>query len=394
MLLLRRHLPALFRAAPSPIHHRACPLLSTSAPASPFSLEDYLVASCGLAPTQATETAQKAFDEISKDKKKAFEDLSWSRLNSTSNPDAVLALLSGVGLSRADIAAVVVADPLLLRSSPKNIGSRLLALRDRLGLSAPQVVSFLLQCPRSVRKGDIVPRVEFFISFYGSFEKFLVASKKSRTMGRCILQCDLERVVKPNIEFLRDCGLSVRHIAKLNARLLVLNSERIKEFVLRAQGLGVPCSSVMFWQALRIVTQHTKEKVAARLEFLKTALGFHESQVATAVSKTPSILGMSEECLHRKIQFLIKEVGLEPQYIVERPILLTFCLEKRLVPRHRVMKLLQAKGLLNSNVGFFTFAKTGEETFKWRYIDCHKDSVPSLADAYATACGGVVPSTA
>nr|TKW20484.1 hypothetical protein SEVIR_4G091501v2 [Setaria viridis] len=134
MLFLRRHVLPLLRAAsplPSPIYHRAC-LLS----AAPFSLEDYLVAACGLAPAQARKTAQKAFDGASKDSRKAFEEISNCRLNSASNPDAVLALLSGVGLSRADIADIVVADPLLLRSSPKKVGPRLLALRDRLGVLA------------------------------------------------------------------------------------------------------------------------------------------------------------------------------------------------------------------------------------------------------------------
>ncbi|CAN6202047.1 unnamed protein product [Urochloa humidicola] len=152
MLLLRRHLLPLLRAAsplPSPIHHRACFLsTSTSTSAAPFSLEDYLVNSCGLAPSQARETAQKAFDGTSKAQKKPFKELSHSRLNSSSSPDAVLALLSSVGLSRADIAAVVVADPLLLRSSPKNIGPRLLALRDHLGLSA--ATTLVCPLPRSL----------------------------------------------------------------------------------------------------------------------------------------------------------------------------------------------------------------------------------------------------
>ncbi|CAL5051912.1 unnamed protein product [Urochloa decumbens] len=397
MLLLRRHLPHLFRAAsplPSPVHHRACPLLSTSAPASPFSLEDYLVASCGLAPAQAKTTAQKAFDGASKDSRKAFEEISNCRLNSASNPDAILALLSGVGLSSADIAAVVVADPLLLRSSPKNIAPRLLALRDRLGLSAPQVVRLLVECSPSIRHCDVVPRLEFFISFYGSFEKFLVASKKSTMRCTRILQYGVERVVKPNIAFLRERGLSVRHIAKLNPRLLVLNSERVKEFVLRAEGLGVPRSSSMMWHAVKIVTQLTKEKVDARIEFLKSTLGCHQSEVATAVSKAPSILGISEECLHRKIQFLINEVGLEPQYVVQRPALFTYSLEKRLVPRHCVMKILLDKGLLDSNRCFISLVQVREEIFKLKYIDRHRDPVPELVDAYATACGDVVPSGA
>ncbi|CAN6202042.1 unnamed protein product [Urochloa humidicola] len=392
MLFLRRNLLPLLRSAsslPSPIHHRVC-LLSTptSASAAPFSLEDYLVASCGLAPTQARETAQKAFDGASKVQKKAFEELAHSRLNSASNPNAVLALLSGVGLSRADIAAVVVADPLLLRSSPKKIGPRLLALRDRLGLSAPQIARFLLVASTSIRSCDVVPRVEFFISFFGSFEQLLLGMKKSSR----ILHSDLESVIKPNITLLRQCGVSVRQIAQLNGRVLGFSPERLKELVLRAEELGVPRSSRIFWQAVTVVAQNTKEKLAARLIFLKDTLGCHENEVSAAVSKMPSILGISEECLHTKIQFLIKDVGLEPQYIVQRPALFACSLEKRLVPRYYVMKILLSNGLLGSNRSFYSLVVSGEETFKLRYIDRHKDSVPGLADAYATACDGIVPS--
>ncbi|CAN6172904.1 unnamed protein product [Urochloa humidicola] len=394
MLFLRRQLLPLLRAAsslPSAIHHRACLLsTSTSASAAPFSLEEYLVASCGLTPAQARTAAQKAFNETSRENKKAFKEISNCRLNSASNPDAVLALLSGVGLSGADIAAVVVADPLLLRASPKNIGPRLLALRDRLGLSAPQITRFLLIGSSSVRNCDVVPRVEFFISFFGSFEQLLVVMKKNKR----ILTYDLERVTKPNIALLRLCGASVRQIARLNARVLGCNPERLKELVLRAEELGVPRSSRMFYQVVLAVLQLTKENLAAKLEFLKGTLGCHEGEVATAVSKLPNILGRSDDCLHRKIQFLIKEVGLEPQYIVQRPALFTYSLEKRLVPRHCVMKVLLAKGLLDSNRSFYSLVQCGDEIFKLRYINNHKDSVPGLADAYATACGGVVPSEA
>ncbi|RCV20891.1 hypothetical protein SETIT_4G094400v2 [Setaria italica] len=387
MLLLRRHLLPLLRAAsplPARIYYRAC-FLSTSASAAPFSLVEYLVAACGLDSAQARKAARKAFDEASKGSRKAFQDISNCRLNSASNPDAILALLSGAGLSRADIAAVVAADPLLLRSSPKNIGPRLLALRDRLGLSAPQMVRFLLVGSRAVRSCDVVPRLEFFISFYGSFERLLVFIKNHNS----ILLSDLERVIKPNIALLRQCGISVRDIAKLfslKARVLTFNPEHLKEVVLRAEELGVPRSSRMFFQAVFVVSNITKEKVAARLEFLKSTLGCHESEIATAVSKMPTILGISEQSLHRKIQFLVNEVGLEPQYILQRPALFTYSLEKRLVPRHCVMKVLQAKGFLISNTSFYSFAQYGEETFKLRYIDSHKDSVPGLADAYATAC--------
>jgi mTERF domain-containing protein len=50
------------------------------------------------------------------------------------------------------------------------------------------------------------------------------------------------------------------------------------------------------------------------------------------VSKVPGLLGISDEILLRKIEFLVNEAMVEPRYIVERPILLSMSLEKRLMP--------------------------------------------------------------
>ena len=174
--------------------------------------------------------------------------------------------------------------------------------------------------------------------------------------------------------------------------MLTFNPERVKEVLLWAEELGVPASSSMLRQAVAVVSSASQEKVAAKLEFFKRTLGCSESEVSTAVSKKPAILGLSDEILLCKIEFLVNEAAMEPRYIVERPVLLTYSLEKRLVPRHYVMKVLQEKGLLSTNMNLFTFTQFGEETFKLRFIDCHKDSVPDLADAYATTRAGIVPS--
>ncbi|KAL6606907.1 hypothetical protein ACP70R_042560 [Stipagrostis hirtigluma subsp. patula] len=396
MLRLRNHLLPLLRAA-SPLPSalpRGRLLLSTSVSTSPapFSLEDYLVAACGLAPAQARRVSKKAFDDLSKLYGKPYEEISRSRLHSASNPDAVLALLSSTGLSRADVAAVVSADPLLLRSSVKNMGPRLLALRDRLGLSDQQIARFLLVGSPALRlRGDIVCKLEFWVSFFGSLEQLLVALKRNPR----ILFASLERLVKPNIAHLGQCGLAVRVIAKLcssNPAVIMSKPERVKEFVLRAEELGVPCSSPMFKYAVSVASWHSEEKVAAKLELLERTLGWSKDEITTVVSKQPLILGISEEYLLRKIHFLINEVGVEPQQIVKNPVLLMYSLEKRLVPRHRVMKVLQEKGLLKSDISIFILAYMGEKTFRLKFIDGYKDSVAGLADAYAAALSGGVPS--
>ncbi|KAG0527066.1 hypothetical protein BDA96_06G200100 [Sorghum bicolor] len=241
----------------------------------------------------------------------------------------------------------------------------------------------------SALPGDVVPRLEFFISFYGSFEKALVAAKRNGSL----LNASLERLIEPNIALFRQWG--VRDIVQLCSnvpRVLTFNLERLKESLLRAEQLGVPPTSGLLGHAVSIVSYMSEEKVAAKLEFFKSTLGCSDSEVSMAVSKLPSLLGISDEILLRKIKFLVNEAMMEPRYIVERPVVLSMSLEKRLMPRHYVMKILQEKGLLNSNTSFLTFAKLGEKSFKLKFIDCHKDSIPGLADAYATARTGVLGS--
>ncbi|KAJ1257595.1 hypothetical protein BS78_10G008600 [Paspalum vaginatum] len=389
MLFLRRHLVLLLRAAasplpsPSPIHHRAC-LLSTSA--APFSLEDYLVDACGLSPAQARKTAEKAVKEASK---KASGALSVSRLNSAGNPDAVRALLCSIGLSPADIASVVAADPLILRCSVKIIKPRLLALRDRVGLSPPQIARLLIVAHRALRCSNVEANVEFLMSFYGSFDKVLVATKRTSSL----LAVSLEKLIQPNIALLRQCGVpDIPQLCINTPWVLTYSLERVKEFLLRAEQLGVPPKSPMFKYAMGVVTFNPREKVAAKLDFFKRTLGCSQSEVSLAVPKLPQILSLSDDNLLRHFEFLVNEVGMERRYILERPVLFGLSLEKRLVPRHYVMKVLQAKGLLNSNMSFYSLAIMGEENFRLKFIDCHRDSVPGLADDYAAARAGAVPS--
>ncbi|CAL5081088.1 unnamed protein product [Urochloa decumbens] len=393
MLRLRNLLLPLLRAGPqipSPIYHGDCRrLLSTAA--APFSLKDYLVASCGLAPAKARSVSKKALAEASRVSVRAFNELSSARHYPGFDPDAVLALLSGIGLSRTDIAVAVAADPLILRSRVDMLEPRLLVLRDSVGLTIPQVARLLVVGSRLMRGcRDICPRIQFFVNLYGLFEKLLHVMKGNNSL----LTLDLDRVVKPNIAFLHQCGMSARDIAQVclrNSRFLTLNPERLKEVVQRVQELGVPRSSMMFKYAVAALAKTTKEKDTSRLELLKSTLGCSMSQVTTAVFKRPDILEMSDENLLRKVQFMINEVGLEPHYILERPDLFLYSLEKRLVPRHRVIKVLLAKGLLKNNMSFCTLAKLGEKTFRLKFIDCYKDSVAGLADAYAVARGGSVP---
>ncbi|KAF2909994.1 hypothetical protein DAI22_11g067000 [Oryza sativa Japonica Group] len=453
MLHLRRRLLPLLRVPSSPhasasyyAHLRRLRLpLSTAAAATatPFSAEDYLVATCGLTGDQALKASKKI-----------------SHLRSAANPDAVLAVLSGVGLSRADLAAVVASDPHLLCARPDNVSRRVTSLRDRVGLSDPQIGRFLLAGgAMAVRKCDVAERLEFWIPFLGgSFETLL----KMLRRNNAIVRADVEKVIKPNIALFQESGLTVRDIVKMPGWLFTFNPKRVEAAVERTGKLGVELASSRLKYMLSIAGNITEGNASARMkylsstlncsmdkveymvgkmptiitlseeklrskieflsstlnccvdkighmvckepfilaiseeklrintEFLSSALGCSIDNICVMVYKMPSILGLSVNNLCRKIEFLVTKVGLEPDYILSKPVLFACSLEKRLMPRHYIVEVLLAKGLIK-NAGFLTYAILREKDFVARYIDQHKNAVPGLADAYATICSGKVP---
>lgn len=136
--------------------------VATSASPLTFAVEDYLVASCHLTPKQAVKASKVL-----------------SHLKSPSRPEAVRAFLSDLGLSHADVAAVVVYDPLFLCSEvDKTLAQRLAELRD-LGLSPSQIARLVLVDPARFRRPTIISKLKYYIPFFGSIETLLQALKNN-----------------------------------------------------------------------------------------------------------------------------------------------------------------------------------------------------------------------
>ena len=158
-----------------------------------------------------------------------------------------------------------------------------------------------------------------------------------------------------------------------------------------SQYCEVPRHSLMFRQAVATTTGLRSETMASKLKFLGETLGWSEAEVASAVSKNPVVLRCSGEKLRRVLVFLTTAVGVDSKYILGRPTILMYSLERRLAPRHYVMKVLQGKGLMREDQSFYTMVTLGDESFRRRYIHPHKDVLPGLADAYTAACIGKLP---
>uniref|UniRef100_A0A453MTW4 Uncharacterized protein n=3 Tax=Aegilops tauschii TaxID=37682 RepID=A0A453MTW4_AEGTS len=306
---------------------------------SSFAVEDYLINTCGLTRPQALKASTKI-----------------SHLKSPAKPNAVLAFLAGLGLSGADVAAVVAKDPQLLCAKVDKTLAPKVARLAGLGFSRPQIARLVSVTPYCFRSRNFVS--------------------------------------KPNVDFLRECGLSACDIANLamyNRGMLTTNLEHLQAMVTCAEGIGVPRGSGMFRQALHAIAFQNPEKIAAKVNYLKNTFKWSHAEAGIAVSKAPILLRMSKDKLQRTSQFLIPEAGLEPARIAHRPILLTYSLEGRLRPRHYVLKFVKENGLLDRDRSYFSAVDMTENVFVEKFVRPHIEAAPHLAEDYAAACRGEVP---
>ncbi|KAK1613646.1 hypothetical protein QYE76_019163 [Lolium multiflorum] len=377
--MLRRH-TILTRLLSSPTTspiaslHR---LLSAAAPAvSPnpsFAVEEYLVGTCGLTRAQALKASTKL-----------------SHLKPPTNPDAVLAFLAGLSLSSADVASAVAKDPQLLCANVEKTLAPVVAGLAGHGLAQAEIARFVSLGRSISRCRSVVSNLPYYVSLFGSVENLVRFLKKSSGL----LGSSLEKVVKPNVVFLRKCGLSDCDISKLflsMPRLLGANPEHVQAMVASAQGLGVPPGSPMFKYMLHAVTFVSEEKIASKLEDLKNMFRWSDAQVRIAVCKAPLVLTRSKESLQSRSKFLISDAGLAPAYIAQRSVMLNYSLEGRVRPRYYVLKFLKEKGLLPRDRDYYTALSISEKVFMERFICPHKEAAPKLAQDYAAACRGKMP---
>ncbi|GJM99856.1 hypothetical protein PR202_ga16994 [Eleusine coracana subsp. coracana] len=347
---------------------RAAADTASSVSSRPLVAEDYLVSRCGLTPAKAHKLAKKI-----------------SHLSSCSKPDAVLAFLGGtLGVPAAAITAAVTIDPAILCSDvEQTLTPRVADLFD-LGLSPDEIRRLIPLAPASFRNRFLRRNFEFWLKELGSFDKLLLALR----MNSGLLSIDLGNVAKPNLAYLRQCGMNASEIGDINmyaTRLLTMNPNHLREAVQRVEELGLERGTRMFRRALPLISLMSKEAVAKRLQLLRN-FGFSQEDVLQIFRRAPVSMGLSDQKVQGNLDFLMKDVGLDLSYIAQRPVLIMYSVQGRLLPRHWLLKVLKEKALLKREPDYYVVASMTEKSFVQKFVLPYKDIVPGLADDYASKC--------
>ncbi|CAL9049831.1 unnamed protein product [Musa banksii] len=274
---------------------------ASGAPQSSF-MAEYLVSSCGFDPDKAAKASKLL-----------------GRIESRDQPDSVLGLFKSYGFDNTLVKMVISANPRwLLLDVEKNLAPKFRALQD-LGFSCSDITHLVRSNNHVIshKSQTILSKIQFWQGTLGSKDLLMKICKRNRWF----LGYSIEKTIQPNIEILRDCGITDQKLSMIlrhRPLLIIRNAEYLKALISRVEGLGVARTSGMFLQTLSVLHCISEKNFKAHLEFFK-GFGWSEDDFLAAFRKTPTLVACSLKSLQRKMEFLVNETRCTPSYLAPRP---------------------------------------------------------------------------
>jgi len=194
-----------------------------------------------------------------------------------------------------------------------------------------------------------------------------------------------EDKLKSAISLLQRLGVERKELSHLVAKqplLLTSTEEQVIESFKQAENLGFKKGSKLFAAAMRALFLSGKDKLEQKLYYL-SSLGFSKEQVSRLCCREPFILALSEEKLKRNADFLVNSMALPLADVAKYPNLFSNSLEKRIIPRYRVIEALKPmqvqefkRRICLGDIAFLT-----EKTFLEKYVNKNAES-SYLLDIY------------
>ncbi|KAJ8899928.1 hypothetical protein K2173_019633 [Erythroxylum novogranatense] len=320
---------------------------------------NYLIQSCEFSVETAVSVAEKM------------------KIRSSERSDAVLTLLRNHGFTMSQISRLVKKRPVLLLAHPEKTLSPKLKFLRTIGISNADLARTLIADPnlllRSLEK-HIKPGYNCLKSMLLSDAKIVYAMKRITSKN-----------LRPNIELLRESGVPQSRI-----RMLLMNfpealdqsHEKFSEAVKEAKEMGFEPTKSTFVLAVHALSEKWNKSIMERCFDTYTKYGWSKDDILTAFRKHPNCLLMSEKKITKGMDFIVNKMGKSSEMIVQCPTVLFFSLENRMIPRFRVVKLLQSKGLIKEDWSISSLLFPSENVFLRRYVTKFTEEIPELLSVY------------
>ncbi|XP_043723931.1 uncharacterized protein LOC122670946 isoform X1 [Telopea speciosissima] len=324
---------------------------------------DYLMNRCGLTQESALKTSQRI------------------NIKSTTKADSVLALLNSYGLPKPCISKLITNYPTVLSANPKKTLEPKIEYFSNIGISGPDLARIISKDPTILAnaslRNKIIPSMEFLRSFLHDGKSIALA------LSRLRWNRGFQRMMEPNIEILRNQGVSESGISKLIIlcpQLLTWKQPQFNDVVLQAKEMGCDPSRMMFIYAVRTLSQMSKTTLEAKLEVYRS-FGWSEDEILCMFRKQPYCLARSEKILRMQLDFFINKLSWTAAEVAKIPVILNFSLEKRNVPRCSVIQVLLSQGLMKKqSIG--SALLMNDARFLENFVRKYHQELPQLLQEY------------
>ncbi|WJX31836.1 hypothetical protein P8452_20226 [Trifolium repens] len=322
-----------------------------------------LVNSCGLSPEKALKLTNRLKIK-----------------NPDDGPNAVVQLLRTYGFSDSQLCIFVKKHPsVLLSNAEKTLLPKLMFLQS-IGVSTTDLPKILIGntffFTTSLEK-NIIPRYRIIRSLVRN-DKEVVSALKRWTWNL------YDDSMVPNIEVLRKLGVPQRFVSLLVSNfpnVAFCEHSRFVEAVNIVKEMGFDPLKSNFVLALKVIVRMDKETWESKLKIFER-WGWSKDICLSAFQKYPLYMVTSDMKILKIMSFLVNDMGFTPEDIARRPGILNRNLEKTLIPRCLVVKILKSRGLIKSDLLIGTFITISEKTFLARYVTPFQKDLQLLLDVY------------
>ncbi|CAN1167175.1 Transcription termination factor MTERF8, chloroplastic [Linum perenne] len=322
----------------------------------------YLINECGVRPESAVSAAK------------------YVRLDSPDKADVVLRFFRDLGFTKSQIPKLFGRRPLLLLSDPEKHFLPRFRFLESSGFSPSDIVTILCKAPEILHasvENQLLPNLNFIKSILQ--EKVIGAVRRSPYL----LTCELETYLIPSIRILRENGAAESNIIRLleyHPMTLLTSQDQLSKTIEQVKNLGMDPGIVTFGVAIQIIRGVTQETWDTKVDAFKH-WGWSDEVVIKSFTRSPWCMGLSVKKIMANMDYLVNEMGFDAMDIAARPVLISFSLKKRIVPRHTVLRVLVSKGLIESVCSVQALAVT-DACFEKKFLVPYKVQAPELVELF------------
>ena len=330
----------------------------------------YLINSCGFSPETALSASRKVHFETPE------------------RADSVLAVLRDYGFTNAHISKAVSKYPSLLTAHPEKTLLPKLEFFRSVGFSGPDIVSIVVSSPFILKRSlenHVIPSYNFLKSVVMVNENILRAFKNPFWIS---CQNYLQNTIALNIATLEEIGVPMSNIRSLVTRqpdVVSRNREKFSTTVKKIIEMGFNPLRLSFLKAVEVSCQLTEFTFEHKMEVYRR-WGLTNDEIMSMFRLDPSCIRSSEKKIMSVMDFLVNKMGWEPAAISRYPFVFYRSLEKNIIPRCSVRKVLQMKGLVKKDLCLGFLCK-GEKDFLDKFVVKYEKDVPELLNVYQGKIG-------